>query len=423
MKINIKIFLIGLILVSFCLPLYSVYAADTAKPLEITYPPIPEITTPPTTTATTIPDYIKYIFNFLIWVSGFIALGVMVYGGFRYLSSFGNPQAISDAKNQIFAALSGLIILLSSWLILSNINPQLLNINIGTPPPGQTNTGQYLPPGNAAIAPGIYLCTKDEASLTTSIPGVWKYINQINDPNTPEQQRNTLNKETRKAMTEIYKYCTLAASGDLTSDWAAKIIRAYTVPYKSSDGVLSLYGAILYQYHGQTGPAQIIYVPPGAPGCVTDYPGLGCFDVGNDIYSLKAFSFKDPSAGSYVEIYEMTGKAKTDDQGVAKQYLKISPTSSTYFKSGNPVSYFIDISSFPQIGSLEMQGDFIVIFFKDQLGCQDCPVWDYDTDIDVFTSTDLNLGDNIMGTSWCAKYLYAYSYYPCAKTMVIVSGG
>ncbi len=100
----------------------------SARELEITYPNIG--VTPPTETSTMLPDYIQYIFKFSLMLAGLIAFGALVYGGFRYMTSVGSPDAISDAKKQMLASLVGLTILLCSWLILNTINPQLLKFDL-----------------------------------------------------------------------------------------------------------------------------------------------------------------------------------------------------------------------------------------------------------------------------------------------------
>ncbi|MEK9135138.1 MAG: hypothetical protein AAB451_02465 [Patescibacteria group bacterium] len=91
--------------------------------LEVNYPEIGGIK--PTVTTISLPQYIKYIFNISIILSGLIAFGVLVYAGFRYLTSAGNMAAIQDAKERISGAALGLSVLLGSYLILTTINPQL----------------------------------------------------------------------------------------------------------------------------------------------------------------------------------------------------------------------------------------------------------------------------------------------------------
>jgi hypothetical protein len=102
------------------------------KPLEITYPQIPGVTAP-TTTKEALPDYIRYIFQFSLFLGGLIALGSFIYGGVRYLTSAGSPSVVKDAKSRISAGILGLIILMSAYIILNTINPQLVNWEVSLP--------------------------------------------------------------------------------------------------------------------------------------------------------------------------------------------------------------------------------------------------------------------------------------------------
>ncbi len=123
LPIIISLSLLVLFLASFCLALT---AED--RPLEV---PLPEIGSESGITATPLlPDYIKYIFNFAVVICGFVAFGVLVMGGVRYVASAGNPSTMSDANGQMLAGIMGLVIILGSWLILNTINPQLKVINL-----------------------------------------------------------------------------------------------------------------------------------------------------------------------------------------------------------------------------------------------------------------------------------------------------
>jgi len=75
--------------------------------------------------STTLPEYVKYVFNFAIWIAGALSLFFLVYGGFLYLTSAGNPSKMQDAKDQIIASLLGIAILGGSYAILNTINPAL----------------------------------------------------------------------------------------------------------------------------------------------------------------------------------------------------------------------------------------------------------------------------------------------------------
>ncbi len=128
------------------LPLLAGVCAAQDKGLEIQYPVVPGAETP-TTVKTPLPQYVRYIFNFSIWIAGFIAFIALIYGGVRYLTSAGNPSTMEDAKDQMFAGILGLLILLSSYLILANLNPQLVVLK-----------AELGPLGPAGETIGVYLC-------------------------------------------------------------------------------------------------------------------------------------------------------------------------------------------------------------------------------------------------------------------------
>jgi len=98
--------------------------ALAANKLEIQYPGAGE------GELSTFPKYVKYIFNFSIMIAGIIALGVLVFSGIKILTSPDQPSVISDARTKIIGAFIGIIVLLSSYLILTTINPQLTIISL-----------------------------------------------------------------------------------------------------------------------------------------------------------------------------------------------------------------------------------------------------------------------------------------------------
>lgn len=114
-----KIFIVFLLMIFLPLVLVN-FSLSAERELEV---PIPGLKT---TTLPALPDYIIAIYNFALMIIGIICFGALLYGGFRYLTSAGKPAAMADAKDQIFSALLGLIILFSSYLILTTINPELV---------------------------------------------------------------------------------------------------------------------------------------------------------------------------------------------------------------------------------------------------------------------------------------------------------
>ena len=112
----------SLFFTSFC------FAVD--RRVEFPYPTIPGTTTPTFITKNLLPDYVKYIFNLTVAISGLIAFGVLIIAGVRHITSAGNPSTMKDAQDQIFSAFLGLLILLCAWIILTTINPQLVILEL-----------------------------------------------------------------------------------------------------------------------------------------------------------------------------------------------------------------------------------------------------------------------------------------------------
>ena len=54
---------------------------------------------------------IRFIINFVLGLVGVLALAALVYGGFRYVTSLGNEDAIEAAKGAITNAIIGIIVI------------------------------------------------------------------------------------------------------------------------------------------------------------------------------------------------------------------------------------------------------------------------------------------------------------------------
>ena len=64
---------------------------------------------------------IKQVINILLTVAGIIAVLMVVIGGIRYVTSDGDSNRASQAKNTILYALIGLIVAVSSYAIVNFI--------------------------------------------------------------------------------------------------------------------------------------------------------------------------------------------------------------------------------------------------------------------------------------------------------------
>ncbi|RLE07176.1 MAG: hypothetical protein DRJ06_06415 [Candidatus Aminicenantes bacterium] len=80
-----------------------------------------------------LPLYIKKIYNFAIGVIAIIAVVMIMIGGLQWIFAAGNPGTISQAKSNITAAVSGLILALASYVILNTINPSLVELKMQMP--------------------------------------------------------------------------------------------------------------------------------------------------------------------------------------------------------------------------------------------------------------------------------------------------
>lgn len=123
---KLKIIVFSLVVIG----ILSVAFFTFAKDLEVDYPLFEKA--PKLTEKSTLTDYIGYIFNFIIFASGFIILGVLIYSGILYLLSVGDPGRRSEAKNRIINGFVGIIIILSSYLILTTISPSLVIVHLTT---------------------------------------------------------------------------------------------------------------------------------------------------------------------------------------------------------------------------------------------------------------------------------------------------
>jgi hypothetical protein len=93
---------------------------------------IPGMTNTGTGTAISPEYFIQGFYQFALLIGGLLAVGVVVYGGIKYMVSAGNPSGQSDAKEWIWGALLGLLLLGGAYLVLYVINPQLVQLNLAS---------------------------------------------------------------------------------------------------------------------------------------------------------------------------------------------------------------------------------------------------------------------------------------------------
>ena len=122
--------------------------------LEVKYPTIAGQTLAENTT---LPGYVIYLFNGGMFV-GFSAVFIsLIIAGAMYLLSPIKADLLANAKDRISGAISGLLILALTYLIIITINPQLSILSLSQPPPTP-------PPTAEKETPGVYFYRQSDCS-------------------------------------------------------------------------------------------------------------------------------------------------------------------------------------------------------------------------------------------------------------------
>ncbi len=77
-------------------------------------------------TSNDLPTVIQQILNIIIGVLGIVAVIVIVYGGFQYMTSTGDTSKLQKAKNTILYAVIGLIVCAVAFMIV-NLTISIIN--------------------------------------------------------------------------------------------------------------------------------------------------------------------------------------------------------------------------------------------------------------------------------------------------------
>lgn len=74
--------------------------------------------------------FIQSIIQIFVTLAGLVATAFLVWGGFRYMTSSGNPEALDGAKKTVMFSAIGLAIVLGAY-VLSNIVTQVATSAFG----------------------------------------------------------------------------------------------------------------------------------------------------------------------------------------------------------------------------------------------------------------------------------------------------
>lgn len=75
-------------------------------------------------------EIVAWIYYFIIRVAGIVTFFMVVLGGVQWLTSAGDANKLTQAKEMITSAFIGLIIILGSFLILQILSPEFKMFNL-----------------------------------------------------------------------------------------------------------------------------------------------------------------------------------------------------------------------------------------------------------------------------------------------------
>lgn len=81
-------------------------------------------------TATSLEKYIALIYDWSLGILTSLAIIVIIFAGYLFMTSTGNPDALARARNLLIAAISSVVLLVLAGYLISYLNP---NIQVGLP--------------------------------------------------------------------------------------------------------------------------------------------------------------------------------------------------------------------------------------------------------------------------------------------------
>ncbi len=128
-KIFFKKFIFLMVLFIGLLFSYKVLALEVELPPLNYHPQVPEIFgSEIKVEGTTLSKSIAAVYKYGVSLGIILAVIMIMFGGFTWLTAAGAPDKINNAKGYIGSALIGLVVLLYSYFLLANINPALVEI-------------------------------------------------------------------------------------------------------------------------------------------------------------------------------------------------------------------------------------------------------------------------------------------------------
>ncbi|MFC1687173.1 M15 family metallopeptidase [Patescibacteria group bacterium] len=86
----------------------------------------------------TLGEWVAAVYVFFVGAMAIIATVMMMWGGYQYVISFGSPEKVTRAKDQIVSAMIGLVLSLGAYMLLLTISPNLVRFRTLSIPPVET---------------------------------------------------------------------------------------------------------------------------------------------------------------------------------------------------------------------------------------------------------------------------------------------
>ena len=148
-NINLALFVLFFLTSVFA---FCFITSASAAGLEVQYPALPN--TPALGAETKLPAYMLYLFNAGMLLGFFAVFISLAIAGSMYFLSPAKPDLLTEAKDRVGGAVSGLLILVLTYLIITTVNPQLSVFHLADLP-------ELPPPPPEKKAPGVYFYKTD----------------------------------------------------------------------------------------------------------------------------------------------------------------------------------------------------------------------------------------------------------------------
>ncbi|HEY8108918.1 MAG TPA: hypothetical protein VIF43_02835 [Patescibacteria group bacterium] len=76
---------------------------------------------------TSVIQYVNAVYLWVAFIGGLLSVISLIYAGYTYMASYGDPEKISNAKDIVEKTLIGLSLLILAALILNTINPRTVS--------------------------------------------------------------------------------------------------------------------------------------------------------------------------------------------------------------------------------------------------------------------------------------------------------